>query len=482
MSDELTRLVHGCLLPTIGGPQVPAELRPLLGDGLGGVILFARSIRSRAQLAGLTTSLRADAPDLLIATDEEGGDVTRLEAATGSSYPGNRALGHVDDTALTAQVAAAIGADLATTGVNLGLAPVADVQSDPRSPVIGVRSFGSEPALVARHTAAYVTGMQSTGVAACAKHLPGHGATELDSHRELPVVPADRALLDARDLPPFRAAIDAGVLTVMSAHVVYPELDDQPATLSYRILTDLVRRDLGFTGVVITDALGMAAISGTVGVEVGAVQALAAGADLLCLDLDAAGTLAVRDAVLSAVHTGQLSADRVAEAAGRVRALQQLARPDPKALRDSQIGLLAARRALLVDCPVPLPAAPHVIDAGGRPVTGIAGTSAGLLDILQARDPATTGSVVRPPADVSALLAEAVGRPLVLAVREAHRQPDQRAVLDTVRAARPDALVVGCGTADDARLAPGHYLGTLGRARVNLLAAAEVLLPQGVSS
>ncbi len=314
--DELTRWVHGCLLPTIPGPQVPEALRPLLADGLGGVILFARSITSRTQLTGLTSALRAEAPDLLVATDEEGGDVTRLEAATGSSYPGNRALGRVDDTTLTTRVAAALGADLATTGINLALAPVADVQSDPRSPVIGVRPFGSDPALVARHTAAYVTGVQSTGVAACAKHLPGHGATELDSHRELPVVSADRALLEQRDLPPFRAAIEAGVQTVMSAHVVYPALDVAPATLSRRILTDLVRDDLGFTGAVLTDALGMAAISETVGVEAGAVQALAAGADLLCLDLDLAGTLAVRDAVLASVHNGQLPADRVAEAAG----------------------------------------------------------------------------------------------------------------------------------------------------------------------
>ncbi len=144
--------------------------------------------------------------------------------------------------------------------------------------------------------------------------------------------------------------------------------------------------------------------------------------------------------------------------------------------------MTAARRALLVDCPLPLLAVPYVLDAGGRPVTGIAGTSAGLLEILQARDPATTGAVVRPPADVLPLLAQATGRPLVLAVREAHRQPDQRALRDTVLAARPDAVVVGCGTADDAHLAPGRYLGTLGRARVNLLAAAEVLLPQRSTS
>src|SRR5918996_2687555 len=204
----------GCLLPGFAGLEAPEWLRRRLSEGLGGVVLFARNVRDREQVAALTAALRAERPDLLVAIDEEGGDVTRLEAASGSSYPGNHALGAVDDLELTEQVAAAIGSDLAGVGINLDLAPVADVNTNPQNPVIGVRSFGADPELVARHVAAFVSGLQRVGVAACAKHFPGHGATEQDSHEELPTVSEglENALL------PFRAAVDGGVRCVMTAH------------------------------------------------------------------------------------------------------------------------------------------------------------------------------------------------------------------------------------------------------------------------
>jgi beta-N-acetylhexosaminidase len=176
-------------------PAAAACLFPPLGalvDGSGGVVLFARDIGSPEQLAELTASLRADRPELLIAVDEEGGDVTRLEAADGSSFPGNLALGAVDDVGLTRRVGAAIGGELAAAGVNFDLAPVADVIVDQANPIVGVRSFGSDPALVSRHVAAFVEGVQGVGVAACAKHFPGHGESLADSHLELPSVETDR--------------------------------------------------------------------------------------------------------------------------------------------------------------------------------------------------------------------------------------------------------------------------------------------------
>ena len=175
-------------MPGFAGLELPAWVRRRLSEGMGGVVLFARNIRDREQLAELTGAVRVERPDALIAIDEEGGDVTRLEADTGSSYPGNRALGVVDDVVLTERVAASIGAELRAVGVNLDFAPVADVASNPDNPVIGVRSFGAEPKLVARHVAAFVTGLQAAGVAACAKHFPGHGATAEDSHLQLPVL------------------------------------------------------------------------------------------------------------------------------------------------------------------------------------------------------------------------------------------------------------------------------------------------------
>lgn len=478
MDDELTRQVDACMLLSFDGTTVPDDLVPWLQRGLGAVILFGQNITDRAQVAALVADLRRHAPDLLVGIDEEGGDVTRLDALAGSAYPGNRALGHVDDVVLTSDVAASIAADLAAVGINLTFAPVADVVTDPRNPVIGVRSFGSDPALVARHARAAVEGLQRVGVAACAKHFPGHGATTLDSHTDLPRVTGDLATIRARDLPPFEAAIAAGVRAIMTAHVVYEELDEVPATVSRRILTGLLREELGFDGVIVTDALKMAAIRDTIGVAEGAVQALAAGADLLCIDVDLAGQREAREAVLAAVREGRVDRTQLGASAARVHALQASSRPVRGPTGNPDIGLRAARRALVLDCRrLPLPSAPYVIDAGARPIAGIDGTSAGLLAALQRRDPATRGTVVHPPADVGPLLEQADDRPVVLAVRDAHRQADQRALLEDVLAARPDAIVVGCGTADDAPLAAGRYIGTLGRARVNLQAAAEILLP-----
>ena len=215
------------------------------------------------------------------------------------------------------------------------LGPVADVASEPDNPVIGERSFGADPSLVSRHVVAALEGLHAAGVVGCVKHFPGHGATRTDSHLELPRVPAAEQLWRERDLPPFRAAVEAGVRCVMTAHVVLEALDDQPATLSPRVLGAL-REELGFDGpdqVVVTDAVDMRAISDGVGRARGAVLALAAGADLVCLGnpafpdrYDAAAALAeVVAAVVGAVESGELPLPRLREAAARVAALGELA-------------------------------------------------------------------------------------------------------------------------------------------------------------
>src|SRR5579859_6016811 len=175
MEPGLEGLAAGCLLPDFEGTEAPGWLRDWLERGLGGVGLFARNIVSTEQVATLCADLRAINPAVVVTIDEEGGDVSRLEVREGSSYPGNAALGRVDDETLTEAVAASMAADLRRVGVNLNFAPCADVIGSPGSPAIGVRSFGSDPELVARHTRAYVRGMQKQGIAACAKHFPGHG-------------------------------------------------------------------------------------------------------------------------------------------------------------------------------------------------------------------------------------------------------------------------------------------------------------------
>ena len=231
----------------------------------------------------LVGDLRAESPELLIGIDEEGGDVTRLEVTTGSSYPGSFALGQLDDIELTRGIARELGSDLAEVGIDLDLAPIADVNSDPENPVIGIRSFGASAELVARHVAAFVEGLQETGVAACAKHFPGHGETRVDSHHDLPVIDVDPSTLRGRELVPFAAAVEAGVRSIMTAHIVVPSIAPEPATLSRAHLTGLLRDELGFDGLIVTDALEMAGVAATVGMEEGAVLALAAGADALCL-------------------------------------------------------------------------------------------------------------------------------------------------------------------------------------------------------
>ncbi|NSL43282.1 glycoside hydrolase family 3 protein, partial [Streptomyces sp. 8P21H-1] len=324
-TDTLTRDALAVLQPGFTGTSAPSWLLRRLGEGLTSVGLFGRNIASPDQLAALTAQLRAERDDVLVAIDEEGGDVTRLEVRTGSSFPGNHALGAVDDVALTESVARELGRRLAACGVNLNWAPSADINSDPGNPVIGVRSFGADTDLVARHTAAYVRGLQSAGVAACTKHFPGHGDTAVDSHHALPRIDAGLPLLESRELAPFRAAVAAGTRAVMSAHILVPALDpDRPATLSRRVLTGLLREELGFDGLIVTDGMEMQAISATYGIERGSVLAIAAGADAICVGgglADEATVLRLRDALVTAVRTGELPEERLADAAARVRAL-----------------------------------------------------------------------------------------------------------------------------------------------------------------
>jgi beta-N-acetylhexosaminidase len=327
MSD-LTRLAASVLLPGFRGTTLPGWLAAWLERGLAGVCLFGQNVADPAQVRRLTHAVHAAGSDALVASDEEGGTVTRLEAQNGSSWPGHAALGALEDPEATRQVAAGIAAQCRAAGIDLNAAPVVDVNSEPDNPVIGVRSFGAEPDLVARHGAAFVAGLQDGGVAACPKHFPGHGATRTDSHVTLPVLDADADLLRRRDLPPFAAAVDAGARAVMTAHVVVRGVDAEPATMSPTLLA-LLREELGFSGVVVSDALDMRAISQGVGRATGAVRALAAGVDLLCVgnpefpdpyDEEPVVEELVA-AIVSAVETGVLSRERLEDASARVAAL-----------------------------------------------------------------------------------------------------------------------------------------------------------------
>ncbi|MCX2927025.1 glycoside hydrolase family 3 protein [Streptomyces sp. NEAU-W12] len=487
-TDTLTRDALAVLQPGFAGTTAPDWVRRRLSEGLASVALFGRNVATAEQVAALTAQLRAERDDLLVAIDEESGDVTRLEVRTGSSFPGNHALGAVDDTALTRGVARELGRRLAECGVNFNWAPSADVNADPDNPVIGVRSFGSDTDLVARHTAAWVEGLQSTGVAACTKHFPGHGDTSVDSHHAVPHIDLDATTLHERELQPFRAAIAAGTRAVMSAHIRVPVLDpDRPATLSRRILTDLLRGELGYQGLIVTDGMEMRAVSGTYGLEHGVVLAIAAGADAICVGgglCDEGTVQGLTDALVTAVRSGELPEERLVDAAARVRALADWAAgtrrsPGPGGDREPEIGLTAARRAVTVTRTGPAaPVTGPVYVATFHPAANIAvgdETPWGVGPELERLLPGTaTGSFTGPDAGARALEA-AAGRRVVAVVRDEHRHAWMRTALDTLLAAGPETVVVEMGVPQSAPRG-ALYVATHGAARVCGVAAAEAVV------
>jgi beta-N-acetylhexosaminidase len=505
-SARLVRDAGTVLQMAFVGTTAPDWVLRALGEGaLGGVVPFSRNLETPEQIAALCAQLRAANPEVLIALDEEGGDVTRLEVRGGSSYPGNLALGKADDVELTESVARSIGRDLTSLGVNFNYGPCVDVNANPDNPVIGTRSFGADSDLVARHSAAYVRGIQSQGVIGCAKHFPGHGDTAGDSHLGLPLIEYDD-VSEQIHLAPFKAAIDAGAKAIMTAHILFPRRDAEvPATMSHAILTGLLRDELGYQGLIVTDGIDMGAISGRFGVAEGTVRAIAAGCDAICWGgsrADENTYLYLRNALVWAVREGRLSAERLSEAAERSRAAARwsLATAAGASVAagevDRSVGLVAARRAVTPRTGVkPLTSAPHVIEFS--PVVSIAvdnSTPWGLAEPLEELLTGTTSARITAPTvhvetiglmkapvvdqdaevDIATQLAAADGRPLVLAVRDLHRNPWMRRAVDGVRAERPDAVVVEFGLphGDGADLAD---VCTYGGSKVSGIAAAEFL-------
>jgi beta-N-acetylhexosaminidase len=285
---ESLRLAGQRFVVGFEGQEASADVKRLIKDyRVGGVILFAGNIDAPEQVAELVRELQGTARDaghdwpLLISVDQEGGRVARLPQPW-TLWPPMRVVGEADSESLARRVGAELAIELRACGILCDYAPVVDVDSNPRNPVIGDRSFGSDPERVGRLGAALIEGLQDGGVAACAKHFPGHGDTDMDSHFELPAV--DHALSRLRDveLRPFRASIAAGVASIMTAHVLVRELDDRrPATLSKAILDGLLREELSYTGVVVSDDLEMKALSGRWPASEAAVLAAEAGCDVL---------------------------------------------------------------------------------------------------------------------------------------------------------------------------------------------------------
>jgi len=516
----LTRLADAILIPPFPGASAPRWILDALSRGLAGVTLFGQNISAPDQVRALTAGLRAASADAdpVIAIDEEGGDVTRVAYSDGSPYPGNAALGAVDDTGLTRLVYQAIGADLAALGINLDLAPCADVLGSADSPAVGTRSFGADTGLVSRHTAAAVAGLQGAGVAACTKHFPGHGRTGTDTHEAIATIEGGLDDLRLRDLPPFEAAIRAGTLAIMPSHLRVPELTgDLPATVSGAALTGLLRGELGFTGVIVSDALEMRATRDMFGIPRAAVLAVAAGTDLLCLGRD--GTeedyLAVRQALVAAVRGGTLDGARLEEAANQVARLRGgLARTRPGQDGDGvpgdgvasgpagpvsgpagpvsgpagrvRIGLAAARRAVRISGPRRTLRHPVIIEvepreniAAGRFGWGLSPWAPpGSVRRVGASGGSLNGAgpgAGRDATNAPAILAAAAGRSLVAVVRDAHRDQNTRSLVKALLVARPDLVLVEMGLPLWRPPEGTSYMATFGASRASAQAAAELL-------
>jgi beta-N-acetylhexosaminidase len=299
---------------------------------IGGVILFRENVVDTAQTVRLVHDYQqaAEKFGLLVTIDQEGGIVTRLQQ--GTDTPGNMALGAARSTELAYQVGSVIGRELAALGINTNFAPVMDVNNNPDNPVIGVRSFGEDPKLVADLGVAYIKGLQQSGVAATAKHFPGHGDTAVDSHLGLPEVPHDKERLMNVELYPFKQAMEAGVDAIMTAHVTFPKIDDTkavsrkdgteislPATLSPKVITGLIRDELGFDGVVSTDAMNMQAIADHFGPVDAAIRAVQAGVDIVLMPI---GLEEVTNGVLKAVRDGTISEKRIDQSVRRIFTLK----------------------------------------------------------------------------------------------------------------------------------------------------------------
>src|SRR4051794_8761429 len=327
------------------GTTAPDDLlRRVAAGEVGSVMLFRPNIADPPQVASLVAALRAAAPadrPLLIAVDQEGGLVQRLRAPL-TVWPDMLSVGTAGDPARTEAVGRALGDELAALGIAWDFAPVLDVHTNPANPVIGDRAFGTTAEAVSAQALAFWRGLRGAGLVGCGKHFPGHGDTRTDSHHELPVVPHELERLRRVELAPFAAAAAAGMEAFMTAHVLYPALDpDRPATLSRRIATELLRGELGFRGVLVSDDLGMKAVADRYPIEELAVGAIEAGCDHLLIRESEARQHAAFEAIVRAAEAREDFRARVEESAARVAALKaacRVALPAPAAMLPSLLG------------------------------------------------------------------------------------------------------------------------------------------------
>ncbi len=484
------------------GTTLNGANRALIHDlHLGGVTLFARNIDNAQQLAKLDADLQtmADPVPLFVSVDQEGGLIARVtDGAT--VFPGNMAVGATGDLGLARKVAEASADELLAMGVNMDLGPVVDVNTNPLNPVIGVRSFGSDVDEVAHMGSETVLGIQARGVSAVGKHFPGHGDTAVDSHRDLPVVPHSRERLESTELRPFQAAMQAGVDGIMTAHLYLPAIEPRPnlpATLSPTVLTGLLREQLGFQGLILTDALDMDAIKKDRTAAEAAVQAFEAGADLLLVAGITAEDRAVLGdgppALLAAVRSGRVSEARLDESVLRVleaklrrgiipglASMPSVSTAMLNSLEHRALALEVARKAITLqrDDPhlLPLTASKKVLvvvpDAPTRSLAEDDELASSLVDAVRQFAPGAFGASPRTAVD-AARSADVV----VLATYDLAQRPQDQTLAQALQATGKPVVAVSLRGPYDAAAAPsiGTFLAAYGDRPVHLQAIAEAL-------
>jgi len=334
---SLEEKIGQMMLVAFKGADMSPELADMIASRhIGGVILYSSwgNVENPRQVAALTAAIQAKAAatprgvGLFIGVDQEGGPINRLREGV-TQFPSQMAVAATGDREKARLMARVIAGELAALGINMNFAPVADVNANPANPVIGIRSFGQDPDMVSRLTAAVVGEYNRAGMLSSPKHFPGHGDTDADSHVSLPTVSHDRKTLDRVDLAPFRAAIKAGAPAIMTAHLAVPALDGagEPATLSPRILQGVLRDEMRFDGLIITDSLGMGALAKSVGTVKAAVMAAKAGADVLLFgadrDFDPSKEIEVYDALVAAARKGEIPLNRIDQAVRRTLAAKE---------------------------------------------------------------------------------------------------------------------------------------------------------------
>ena len=493
----------GVLMAPFTGTQLPGWVGEVLDAGLASVILFGHNTPDAPTAGRLAREIHARSEECVVAIDEEGGDVTRLQSLTGSFLPTAWALGEADDIELTRDVGKTLGDLLAACDLDLDLAPVLDVSTDPANPVIGTRAFGDDPDRVAAHAKAFATGLMEAGLGTCAKHFPGHGATATDSHTALPLIGLDARQFERDHLAPWRIA--PWLDSVMTAHVLVPAYGEGPASISpwSRPLLD---RAVGGTyqGLVITDALDMAAVAANPGYGESVVRAIEAGADLLCL-----GTSLRRDdqqmlreahgALLDAIDSGRLSRETLRARAERTRSRLHSLRirrrfvPAPEleeALRRAeQLGAEAAARAVRArNAALTLDPAVMVVDLRVRAQHASGARSQQLVEALcergvQAAEPDYPEQLDQPgspglPGQPCPPGQRSAAIELLAITRLPRSDPEEGRRLATLLARHPEAIVVHTGVPDAApdhrRLVLAHGAGrTMMRAAVDLMLGGQ---------